>query len=343
VIHDALSKLLAGFTPERAHRLGVLGLKLGLGPRDFSTDPDCLKTSIAGVEIPNPVGLAAGFDKNAEAPDALLAAGFGFVECGAVTPRAQAGKPKPRIFRLDEDRAVINRMGFPNEGLPVFQRRLQARRDRGGVVGVNLGANLDSEDRAADYVTCLAALTDLAQFFTVNVSSPNTPGLRTLQSTNALDELLGRVAEIRGAAPVFLKIAPDIGDDEIPGLVTAIRTHALDGLIVSNTTLLRPESLQSAHMSEAGGLSGPPVFERSTELVRNFRKEAGPDMTIIGVGGVSDADTAYAKIRAGANAIQLYTAMVYEGPGLIGRIKAGLVERLQADGFASISDAVGID
>jgi dihydroorotate dehydrogenase len=343
VIHDQMTRLLHGFSPERAHRLSILGLKSGLGPRQFSADPACLKTSIAGVEIPNPVGLAAGFDKNADAPDALLTAGFGFVECGAVTPRAQAGKPKPRIFRLDEDRAVINRMGFPNEGLAVFERRLQRRRRRGGVVGVNLGANLDSEDRAADYVTALSALRDLAQFFTVNVSSPNTPGLRTLQSTDALDDLLSRVAAVRGKAPVFLKIAPDIGDDEIPDLVGAVRRHGLDGLIISNTTLMRPVSLQSPAMKEAGGLSGPPVFERSTELVRKCRQAAGPEMTLIGVGGVSDADTAYAKIRAGANAIQLYTAMVYEGPGIVGRIKAGLVERLQADGFASVSEAVGVD
>lgn len=341
MMHDQMTRFLRGLDPERAHRLGIIGLRLGLGPRQRGEDPACLRTSIAGMDVPNPIGLAAGFDKNAEAPDALLAIGFGFVECGAVTPRAQDGKPRPRIFRLEEDRAVINRMGFPNEGLDLFADRLRARRHRDGVVGVNLGANLDSEDRAADYVACLAALKDDAQFFTVNVSSPNTPGLRTLQSTDALDDLLGRVAEVRGAAPVFLKIAPDIGNDEIEGLVIAIRTHGLDGIVISNTTLMRPEHLRSPHMQEAGGLSGPPVFERSTELVRLFRSAAGPEMTIIGVGGVRDADTAYAKIRAGANAVQLYTAMVYEGPGLIGRIKSGLVERLQADGFSSVAEAVG--
>jgi len=343
MIHDLATRLLHGFDPETAHRLGIQGLKLGLGPRQFSRDPDILHTRLAGLDLPNPVGLAAGFDKNAETPDALLAAGFGFVECGAVTPRAQDGKPKPRIFRLEEDRAVINRMGFPNQGLDLFKARLARRSGRKGVVGVNLGANLDSEDRVADYVACLRELQDLAQFFTVNISSPNTPGLRTLQSSGALDDLLAAVAAVGAKAPVFLKIAPDIADSEAGVMVEAIRRHGLDGIIIANTTITRPESLVSDKMGEGGGLSGPPVFARSTELVRVFRKAAGPDMAIIGVGGVSCAETAYAKIRAGANAIQLYTGLIYEGPGLIQRIKTGLVERLQADGFASISEAVGAE
>jgi len=343
MIHDLATRLLHGFDPETAHRLGIQGLKLGLGPRQFSRDPDILHTRLAGLDLPNPVGLAAGFDKNAETPDALLAAGFGFVECGAVTPRAQDGKPKPRIFRLEEDRAVINRMGFPNQGLDLFKARLARRSGRKGVVGVNLGANLDSEDRVADYVACLRELQDLAQFFTVNISSPNTPGLRTLQSSGALDDLLAAVAAVGAKAPVFLKIAPDIADSEAEVMVEAIRRHGLDGIIIANTTITRPESLVSDKMGEGGGLSGPPVFARSTELVRVFRKAAGPDMAIIGVGGVSCAETAYAKIRAGANAIQLYTGLIYEGPGLIQRIKTGLVERLQADGFASISEAVGAE
>lgn len=343
MIHDLATRLLHGLDPETAHRLGIQGLKLGLGPRQFSRDPDILHTRLAGLDLPNPVGLAAGFDKNAETPDALLAAGFGFVECGAVTPRAQDGKPKPRIFRLEEDRAVINRMGFPNQGLDLFKARLARRSGRKGVVGVNLGANLDSEDRVADYVACLRELQDLAQFFTVNISSPNTPGLRTLQSSGALDDLLAAVAAVGAKAPVFLKIAPDIADSEAEVMVEAIRRHGLDGIIIANTTITRPESLVSDKMGEGGGLSGPPVFARSTELVRVFRKAAGPDMAIIGVGGVSCAETAYAKIRAGANAIQLYTGLIYEGPGLIQRIKTGLVERLQADGFASISEAVGAE
>ena len=341
MLHDKATGWLRGMDPERAHKLGMAGLKLGLGPRQRSADDPRLATRLAGIDLPNPVGLAAGFDKNAEAPDTLLAMGFGFVECGAVTPRAQDGKPRPRIFRLEDDEAVINRMGFPNQGLSKFRGRLARRAGRGGVVGVNIGANLDSDDRIADYVTCLEALQGLAQFFTVNVSSPNTPGLRTLQSSGALDDLLHAVAGIRSTAPVFLKVAPDIEDSEAGVMVDAIARHGLDGIIVSNTSITRPESLRSPLMGEAGGLSGPPIFERSTQLVRAFRKAAGPELAIIGVGGVDSADAAYAKIRAGANAVQLYTGLVYHGPGLVQRIKAGLVERLQADGFASVSEAVG--
>jgi dihydroorotate dehydrogenase len=343
VIYDLIARALHGFEPETAHRFGMLGLKSGFGPRQMLADDPILASRVAGLDLPNPVGLAAGFDKNAEAPDALLAAGFGFVELGAVTPRPQDGKPRPRIFRLASDRAVINRMGFPNQGLDAFEARLRQRQDRGGIVGVNLGANLDSEDRVADYVACLERLKDLAQFFTINISSPNTPGLRTLQSSGALDELLAAVVQVRGKAPVFLKIAPDIADEDVPGMIAAIGRHGLDGIIISNTTILRPDSLTSPHMGESGGLSGPPIFERSTELVRQFRREAGPDLAIIGVGGIDSADTAYAKIRAGANAIQLYTGLVYEGPGLVQRIKAGLVKRLQTDGFVSVTEAVGVD
>jgi len=343
VIHDLIARALHVFEPETAHRFGVLGLKAGLGPRQLRRDHPMLATRIAGLDLPNPLGLAAGFDKNADAPDALLAAGFGFVELGAVTPRPQDGKPRPRIFRLASDRAVINRMGFPNQGLDQFEARLRRRQGRGGMVGVNLGANLDSEDRIADYVACLDRLKDLAQFFTVNISSPNTPGLRNLQAEGVLDELLSAVAQVRGKAPVFLKIAPDIGDGDVAGIVAALGRHALDGIIVSNTSILRPENLTSPHMGEGGGLSGPPIFQRSTDLVRQFRRAAGPDLAIIGVGGIDSADTAYAKIRAGANAIQLYTGLIYQGPGLVQRIKSGLVKRLQADGFASVAEAVGVD
>ena len=343
MIHDLIARALHVFEPEMAHRFGVLGLKAGLGPRQLLPDDPILATRVAGLDLPNPVGLAAGFDKNAEAADALLAAGFGFVELGAVTPRPQAGKPRPRIFRLAADRAVINRMGFPNLGLDAFEARLRRRLGRGGIVGVNLGANLDSEDRIADFVACLERLKDLAQFFTINVSSPNTPGLRTLQSSGALDDLLAAVEQVRGKAPVFLKVAPDIADEEVPGMITAIGRHGLDGIIVSNTTILRPDTLTSPAMGEGGGLSGPPVFGRSTELVRQFRRAAGPDLAIIGVGGIDSVDTAYAKIRAGANAIQLYTGLIYQGPGLVQRIKSGLVKRLQTDGFASVAEAVGVD
>jgi dihydroorotate dehydrogenase len=343
MFHGLATKALHLLSPEDAHAVGLLGLRMGLGPRQTEVDDPRLSVRIAGLEIPNPVGLAAGFDKNAQAPDALLKAGFGFVECGAVTPLAQPGNPKPRVFRLSEDRAVINRMGFNNAGLDAFHARLESRHHRPGVVGVNLGANKTSEDRAADYTQSLKALSDVAGFFTVNISSPNTPGLRNLQSADALDGLLARVASARGAAPVFLKVAPDISDPEVERMVMAVRAHRLDGIIVSNTTLARPETLQSAHAQQAGGLSGRPLFERSTQLLRLFRQAAGADLTLIGVGGIEDAQTAWAKIRAGANAVQLYSALVYEGPGLIQRIKSGLLDRLQAEGFASISEAVGTD
>jgi dihydroorotate dehydrogenase len=343
ILHGLATKALHLVSPEDAHSLGLLGLRLGLGPRQAEADDPRLAVRIAGLDMPNPVGLAAGFDKNAQAPDALLRAGFGFVECGAVTPHPQPGNPKPRVFRLSKDRAVINRMGFNNAGLDAFRARLESRRDKPGIVGVNLGANKTSEDRAADYTQSLTALNDLAGFFTVNISSPNTPGLRNLQSADALDELLSRVASARGRAPVFLKVAPDISDQEVERMVMAVRAHRLDGIIVSNTTLARPASLQSPHSGQAGGLSGRPLFERSTQLLRLFRQAAGTDLTLIGVGGIEDAHTAWQKIRAGANAVQLYSALVYEGPGLVQRIKTGLLERLQAEGFGSISEAVGTD
>ena len=342
-LYSLATRALRVLTPEDAHKVGLLGLRLGLGPRQNGADDPRLAVSLAGLDLPNPVGLAAGFDKNADAPDALLKAGFGFVECGAVTPRPQPGNAKPRVFRLSEDRAVINRMGFNNNGLEAFKARLEARQHRSGVVGVNLGANKDSTDRAGDYTLALKELKGSAGFFTINISSPNTPGLRNLQSADALDDLLARVAGVRGSAPVFLKVAPDIDEGEIDRMVMAVRAHGLDGIIVSNTTLARPDSLLSEQAQEAGGLSGRPLFERSTQLLRLFRQAAGPDLPLIGVGGVENAETAWAKVKAGANAIQLYSALVYEGPGLVQSIKAGLVERLHAEGFASISEAVGTD
>ncbi|EAP89787.1 dihydroorotate dehydrogenase [Oceanicaulis sp. HTCC2633] len=344
---DLLARLLTFLPAETAHRTALMGLKAGFGPKASTPADPVLKTALAGLELAHPVGLAAGFDKNAEAPDALLNAGFGFVEVGAVTPRPQAGNPQPRLFRLREDKAVINRMGFNNEGLDAVKARLEARQDRPskaeGPVGVNLGANKDSEDRASDYAILLKALSGLADFFTVNISSPNTPGLRTLQSGDALDELLKKVNDARWAEPVFLKVAPDLDEAGIETIVKAVETHALSGLIVSNTTLERPESLQSRHKGEAGGLSGLPLKTRSTEVLRQFRRLAGPDLPIIGVGGIDGPDAAYARIRAGANAVQLYTALVYQGPGLALRIREGLAQRLKADGFEHVSEAVGVD
>lgn len=344
---DLLARLLTFLPAETAHRTALMGLKAGFGPKASTPADPVLKTALAGLELAHPVGLAAGFDKNAEAPDALLNAGFGFVEVGAVTPRPQAGNPQPRLFRLREDKAVINRMGFNNEGLDAVKARLEARQDSSskaeGPVGVNLGANKDSEDRASDYAILLKALSGLADFFTVNISSPNTPGLRTLQSGDALDELLKKVNDARWAEPVFLKVAPDLDEAGIETIVKAVETHALSGLIVSNTTLERPESLQSRHKGEAGGLSGLPLKTRSTEVLRQFRRLAGPDLPIIGVGGIDGPDAAYARIRAGANAVQLYTALVYQGPGLALRTREGLAQRLKADGFEHVSEAVGVD
>jgi dihydroorotate dehydrogenase len=330
--------------PETAHEATLRALQLGLGPHAGADDP-ILRTSVAGVVLPNPVGVAAGFDKDARAPDALLAAGFGFAECGSITPRPQAGNPKPRLFRLTEDRAVINRMGFNNQGHAAARARLARRTGRPGAVGVNLGANKDSADRVADYVAGLEAFHGLAAYFTINVSSPNTPGLRDLQGEQALRELLAAVRDARlrleETVPVFLKIAPDIADDDAPRIVEAARSHGVDGLIVSNTTIARPDSLHSAHAREAGGLSGAPLRERATDVLRLARQASGPDFTLIGVGGIGSADDAYARIRAGANAVQLYTALVYEGPGLVRRIKHGLAQRLRADGFATAAEAVG--
>ena len=344
---DALAKLLTLLPAETAHRTALMGLKAGFGPKARTAADPVLKTALAGMELSHPVGLAAGFDKNAEAPDALLNAGFAFVEVGAVTPRPQLGNPQPRLFRLREDKAVINRMGFNNEGLDAVKARLEARQDSPtkatGAVGVNLGANKDSEDRANDYAVLLKALSGLADFFTVNISSPNTPGLRTLQSGDALDELLKKVNDARWAEPVFLKVAPDLVEADIDAIVKAVQVHALSGLIVSNTTLERPESLKSAHKGEAGGLSGLPLKTRSTEVLRQFRQRTGPDLPIIGVGGVDGPEAAYAKIRAGANAVQLYTALVYQGPGLALKIRDGLAMLLKADGFEHVSEAVGVD
>lgn len=330
--------------PEAAHEATLRALEAGLGPRSGTDDP-ILRTHIAGLDIPNPVGIAAGFDKDARVPDALLRAGFGFVECGSITPRPQPGNPKPRLFRLAEDRAVINRMGFNNGGHEAARARLQRRAGRPGAVGVNLGANKDSADRVADYVAGLETFAGLASYFTINVSSPNTPGLRDLQGEAALRELLDAVREARARfairAPVFLKAAPDIADEDAPRIVEAARAAGIDGLILTNTTVARPASLRSRHAGETGGLSGPPLFARSTQMLLLARRAAGPDFTLIGAGGISSADDAYEKICAGANAVQLYTALVYQGPGLVRRIKTGLAERLRADGFAHAADAVG--
>jgi len=342
-IHGLATRALHRLDPENAHRAAILGLKLSFGPRARGRDDPILATRIAGLALPNCVGLAAGFDKDAEVPDAMLAAGFGFVECGTVTPLPQVGNPRPRLFRLSEDQAVINRMGFNNQGLAPFARHLAERR-RQGVVGANIGANKDASDRIADYVTGLNRVAGLCDYITVNVSSPNTPGLRALQTRAALDELLGRLAEARNAQavrpPVFLKVAPDLDAEEPGEIATAVRRHGFDGIIVSNTTLDRPATLRSPWAGEAGGLSGAPLFQRSTDMLRAFR-QADATLPLIGVGGIASGADAYAKIRAGADAVQLYSALVYAGPGLVSEIKRDLAARLRAGGFASVAEASG--
>lgn len=344
-LQDAVTALLRGLDPETAHRLALNGLACGLGPRDNGPDDPVLATDFAGLTLPNPIGLAAGFDKDAQVPDALLACGFGMVELGGVTPLPQPGNPRPRLFRLSQDRAVINRMGFNNRGLDQFAHNLLRRR-RSGVVGVNLGANKDSPDRSQDYVVGLRRLWTLADYFAVNISSPNTPGLRDLQSEAALDDLLGRLAEVRAGLaaprkPVFLKVAPDLSETEVEPIVSASLRHGIDGLIVSNTTLDRPSTLRSAQANETGGLSGAPLMERSTRVLGWFNAASEGALPLIGVGGIASGADAYAKIRAGAAAVQLYSALVFEGPGLVARIKADLASRLRADGFVNVRDAVG--
>ena len=333
-----LTALLRTLDPETAHGLAISGLKHAPLPPSPPDDP-ILATTLAGLELPNPIGLAAGLDKNAEALTGLSRLGFGFVEAGSVTPRAQPGNPKPRLFRLSEDRAIINRMGFNNGGLEAFAANL-SRRPSGVVVGANLGANKDTEDRAADYVAGLQRLAGLSDYFTVNISSPNTPGLRALQGREALDDLLGRVAEARTTpAPVFLKIAPDLTPDEIAMITEAALAHRIDALIVSNTTLDRPSSLRSRDRGEAGGLSGAPLREKAHKALIHAAEAAKGRLPLIAVGGIDSGAEAYRRIRAGASAVQIYSALIYGGPGLVGRIKRDLAARLRADGFASAAEA----
>lgn len=348
-LHDVAARALHAFDPEDAHGLAIKGLKLGLGPRDAGPDDPILAVQLAGLSLPNCIGLAAGFDKNAEVPDAMLAAGFGFVEAGTVTPLAQAGNPRPRLFRLTEDRAVINRMGFNNGGLEPFALRLSARKGRGGIVGANIGANKDATDRIQDYVTGLTRLWGLSDYFTANISSPNTPGLRALQTKAALEELLGRLAEARADLkaqsgrdyPIFLKVAPDLEDGEVEAIVDTVVGAGLDAIIVSNTTIARPDSLKSPLAGESGGLSGAPLLTASTAVLKRFHAAAAGRVALVGAGGIANGADAYAKIRAGAQAVQLYSALVYGGPGLVVRIKRELAARLRADGFAAVQDAVG--
>ncbi|MBN8992349.1 MAG: quinone-dependent dihydroorotate dehydrogenase [Rhizobiales bacterium] len=348
---DAFSlPLLRWFDPEDAHRMAIQGLRL-LPPIRAKQDDPKLAVRAFGLNFPNPIGMAAGFDKSAEAPDALLRLGFGFVEIGSVTPKPQIGNPRPRLFRMERDEAVINRMGFNNDGAEAVLRRLASRAHLGGIVGVNVGANKDSADRTADYVKLIETFAPVASYFTVNVSSPNTPGLRNLQQSAALDDLLAKVIDARervrknaGDSPVLLKIAPDLSLTELDDVVHIARSRRVDGMIVANTTLARPSSLrESSRAKEQGGLSGRPLFRLSTRMVAETYVRAEGAFPLIGVGGIDSGGAALTKIRAGASLIQLYSSLIYKGLGLVEDIKNDLSSTLLRTGRDSLSEIVGAD
>jgi dihydroorotate dehydrogenase len=346
MIYALVKPALFRVDAESAHGLAIKALRMNPLRRP-AADNGTLATHVAGIAFPNPVGMAAGFDKDGEVPDALLGLGFGFAEVGSITPLPQAGNPKPRLFRLAEDRAVINRMGFNNGGAQAAVDRLEARMHQPGVVGINIGANKDSTDRIADYATMARLMAPLAGYLAVNVSSPNTPGLRALQDESALTALLDAVIAARDsvcqpgeAPPVFLKVAPDLEPADIDAIARIALDKRLGALIVSNTTISRP-TLQSVHAGEAGGLSGAPLRDLAQQRLRDFRKATGGAVSLIGVGGIASAEDAWARIRAGASLVQVYSAMVYEGPGIARTLTKGLEKLMRRDGFASIADAVG--
>lgn len=340
MLYLLIRPLLFALDPERAHHLSIAALKWLPGGAPPVAGP--LATTVAGIAFPNPVGLAAGFDKDAEVTDALFALGFGFVEVGTIPPLPQPGNPKPRLFRLAEDRAVINRFGFNSQGADVARARLAARRGKPGVIGINIGANKDAADRVADYATMMWMMAPLASYITVNISSPNTPGLRALQDEGALTALLDAVIEARGEStvPIFLKVAPDLEPADIDAIARIAIDQRLGALIVGNTTVSRP-ALASAHKAETGGLSGAPLAALSLQRLRDFRGATGGVMPLVGVGGIDSVESAWARIRAGASLVQIYSAMVYEGPFLARRIVNALPALMRRDGFATIAEAVG--
>ncbi|MET0569517.1 MAG: quinone-dependent dihydroorotate dehydrogenase [Hyphomicrobiaceae bacterium] len=337
---------LLALDPEQAHELTLKSLERGIYPRDVGSDDPLLASRLGTLPLPNPVGIAAGFDKDARVPDAVLGLGCGFAEIGTVTPLPQAGNPKPRIFRLINERAVINRLGFNNGGHAAALARLQRRAAR-GVVGVNIGANKDAADRTADYVAGLEAFYDVASYFTVNISSPNTPGLRDLQAPAALNELLTRVMSVRKRIvaqgrphrPIVVKIAPDIAEADLPAIAQQLQSHAVDAIAVSNTTLARPGL---AIKTEPGGLSGRPLFHRSTVMLARMYLLTEGCIPLIGIGGIESGPTALQKMEAGASLIQLYTGLIYEGPGLIRRIKDHLAQHARNTGLQGIGEATGL-
>ncbi|MEW4468203.1 quinone-dependent dihydroorotate dehydrogenase [Parasphingorhabdus sp. JC815] len=348
MLYDLARPFIFSLDAEKAHGLTIAGLKaLPLGPAPKS-DP-ILATTLAGLNFPNPIGMAPGFDKNGEVPDTLIRMGFGFAEVGTLTPLPQPGNPKPRIFRLAKDKAVINRLGFNNDGQETAAPRLKRMRNRmgNGVLGINIGANKNSDDRIADYVIGVRNMAPLADYLTINISSPNTPGLRALQDKGALEELLAAVMETRdtvaGSArkvPVFLKVAPDLEPADIDDIVDVTVKQNIDALIVSNTTITRP-SLRSASKDETGGLSGAPLKDLALQRLKDFYAVSGGKIPLIGVGGIANADDAYERIKAGASLVQLYTAMIYEGPLMVRSMSCGLARLLKRDGFSSVADAVG--
>jgi len=347
-VFDLALPLMRLLPPEAAHRATIRALALGFAPQAAARDPAALEVRLWGQRIPNPVGLAAGFDKDAEVSDAMLAFGFGFVECGTITPLPQKGNPKPRLFRLAEDQAVINRLGFNSGGVEAAARRLASRRHRPGFIGANIGKNRDTLDDIGDYVEGVRVLAPLVDYLTVNISSPNTPGLRDLQRKNVVTRLIGRLMDARGKAglrhlPLLLKIAPDLSHDKRVDLAEAALSSGIDGLIVANTTVARPSTLRSPVAHEPGGLSGAPLFAPSTALLADMYRLTSGKLPIVGVGGIASGGDAYKKIRAGASLVQLYSALVFRGPGLVQRIKQELAALLARDGFTSIGAAVGAD
>jgi dihydroorotate dehydrogenase len=350
-LFDRLARpLLRAFDPETAHTLAIAALKLAPRGRPAPDDPR-LAVRAFGLNFPNPVGLAAGFDKHAEVPDALLRLGFGFVEVGTVTPLPQAGNPRPRLFRLEPDQAVINRLGFNSQGADAVLKRLAARARRGGIVGVNVGANRDSADRSADYVRLIATVAPVASYVTVNISSPNTPGLRDMQRAEVLDDLLGRIVEARdreapraGPTPVLLKIAPDLTLGELDDVVGVARARRIDGMIVGNTTVGRPRSLRDHETArQGGGLSGRPLYPLSTRMLAETYVRVEGAFPLVGAGGIDSGAAALGKIRAGADVLQLYSALVYRGLGLVNEIKSALLAALDRGEARALSELVGAD
>ena len=347
-------RLLHRLDPEAAHLVALSALKLGLAPMPGPYEDPILATRIWNLDFASPIGLAAGFDKDAEVVDPMLRAGFGFVEAGSVTPKPQPGNPKPRLYRLTEDRAVINRFGFNSQGIDAYAERLRARRRRGGargIVGANLGKNKETVDGAADYVIGIRAVAGLADYLVCNISSPNTPGLRGMQARAPIEDLLGRVLAARGEAtpagckppPLLAKVGPDLDAQQVQDIAEVALATGLDGLIIGNTTIERPSPLASRNAAQAGGLSGAPLLPRANACLADFARATGGRLPIIGCGGVSSGAHAYAKIRSGASLVQLYSALVFYGLPRVNQIKRELAALLRQDGFASIADAVGVD